>query len=62
MKRENNAIQMRTHSFSITDCLDYMKRSDLFSKIFRKFSEWGWFKHTTFIPSNFLKESHHTII
>lgn len=32
MQRENNAIHMRKHSFSITDCLDYMKRSDLFSK------------------------------
>lgn len=32
MQRENNAIHMRKHSFSITGCLDYMKRSDLFSK------------------------------
>lgn len=41
MKRENNAIHMRTHSFSITDCLDYMKRSDLFSKFLENFQSGG---------------------
>lgn len=58
MQRENNAIHMRKHSFSITDCLDYMKRSDLFSICVENVPS----KHTKIVPSNFLKESHHTII
>ena len=61
MQRENNAIHMRKHSFSITDCLDYMKRSDIFSICVENVPSGGGL-NTKFVPSNFLKESHHTII